>query len=126
MVQPLAAEQNLQLSDASYNVGTLAIDLGSTTTVVAFQSAERSEVDLLDLDSITREKGAIPSLLWAEDAVSGPALVGLEVMENSLHERDAPQLHRDFKRWIGMASDPQSAERRRPAQAGAQQLCFRL
>ena len=76
MVQPLAAEQNLHLSDASHNVGTLAIDLGSTTTVVAFQSAQRSEVDLLDLDAITRETGAIPSLLWVEDAFSGPALVG--------------------------------------------------
>ena len=123
MVQPLAAEQNLQVSDASYNVGTLAIDLGSTTTVVAFQSAERSEVDLLDLPAITRETGAIPSLIWAEDAVSGPALVGLEVLENGLHEHDAPQLHRDFKRWIGMASDPQSAERRlSPEQAGARLL----
>ena len=108
MVQPLAAEQNLHLSGASYNVGTLAIDLGSTTTVVAFQSAERSEVDLLDLPPITRERGAIPSLIWAEDAISGTALVGLEVLDNGLHERDAPQLHRDFKRWIGMTSNPQS------------------
>ena len=123
MVQPLAAEQNLHLSGASCNVGTLAIDLGSTTTVVAFQSAVRSEVDLLDLPAITRETGAIPSLIWAEDAVSGPALVGLEVLENGLHERDAPQLHRDFKRWIGVASDQQNVERRlSPEQAGARLL----
>ena len=123
MVQPLAAEQNLHLSGASCNVGTLAIDLGSTTTVVAFQSAVRSEVDLLELPAITRETGAIPSLIWAEDAVSGPALVGLEVLENGLHERDAPQLHRDFKRWIGVASDPQNVERRlSPEQAGARLL----
>ena len=123
MVQPLAAEQNLHLSGASCNVGTLAIDLGSTTTVVAFQSAVRSEVDLLDLPAITRETGAIPSLIWAEDAVSGPALVGLEVLENGLHERDAPQLHRDFKRWIGVASDQHDVERRlSPEQAGARLL----
>ena len=70
MVQPFAAEQNLHVSDASCDVGTLAIDLGSTTTVVAFQSAERPEVDLLDLPAITRETGAIPSIVWAEDAVS--------------------------------------------------------
>jgi molecular chaperone DnaK (HSP70) len=123
VVQPLAAEQNLHLSGASCNVGTLAIDLGSTTTVVAFQSAVRSEVDLLDLHAITRETGAIPSLIWAEDAVSGPALVGLEVLENGLHERDAPQLHRDFKRWIGVESDQQDVERRlSPEQAGARLL----
>ncbi len=123
MVQPLAAEQNLHLSDASHNVGTLAIDLGSTTTVVAFQSAERSEVDLLDLRSITRETGAVPSLIWAEDAGSGPVLVGHEVLANGLHERDAPQLHRDFKRWIGLAAEPQTVERRlSPEQAGARLL----
>ena len=123
MVQPLAAEQNLQVSDASYNVGTLAIDLGSTTTVVAFQSAQRAEVNLLDLRSITRETGAVPSLIWAEDAESGPVLVGHEVLENGLHERDAPQLHRDFKRWIGLAPEPQTVERRlSPEQAGARLL----
>ena len=123
MVQPLAAEQNLHLSDASYNVGTLAIDLGSTTTVVAFQSAQRAEVNLLDLRSITRETGAVPSLIWAEDAESGPVLVGHEVLENGLHERDAPQLHRDFKRWIGLAPEPQTVERRlSPEQAGARLL----
>jgi molecular chaperone DnaK (HSP70) len=123
VVQPLAAEQNLHLSDASHNVGTLAIDLGSTTTVVAFQSAERSEVDLLDLRSITRETGAVPSLIWAEDAGSGPVLVGHEVLANGLHERDAPQLHRDFKRWIGLAAEPQTVERRlSPEQAGARLL----
>ncbi len=123
MVQPLAAEQNLHLSDASDNVGTLAIDLGSTTTVVAFQSAQRAEVNLLDLRSITRETGAVPSLIWAEDAESGPVLVGHEVLENGLHERDSPQLHRDFKRWIGLAPEPQTVERRlSPEQAGARLL----
>jgi molecular chaperone DnaK (HSP70) len=123
VVQPLAAEQNLHLSDASDNVGTLAIDLGSTTTVVAFQSAQRAEVNLLDLRSITRETGAVPSLIWAEDAESGPVLVGHEVLENGLHERDAPQLHRDFKRWIGLAPEPQTVERRlSPEQAGARLL----
>lgn len=120
MVQPLAAEQNLYLSEASRNVGTLAIDLGSTTTVVAFQLADRSEVDLLDLPSITRETGAIPSIIWAEDAFSGPVLVGHEVLKNGLHESDAPQLHRDFKRWIGLESTPEIVERRlSPEQAGA-------
>ena len=61
MVQPLAAEQNLQVSDASYNVGTLAIDLGSTATVVAFQSAERSEVDLLDLPAVSYTHLTLPT-----------------------------------------------------------------
>ena len=42
--QTPAGEQNLQICDAA---GTLAIDLGSTTTVVAFQSPQTNGPQLL-------------------------------------------------------------------------------
>lgn len=123
VVQPLAGEQNLHLSDAPPQAGTLAIDLGSTTTVVAFQPAHQAEVDLLDLPSISREKGAVPSIIWAEDPGETPVLVGRQVIESGLHERDAPQLHRDFKRLIGTSIHMASCERRlSPEQAGARLL----
>lgn len=123
VVQPLAGEQNLHLSDAPPQAGTLAIDLGSTTTVVAFQPAHQAEVDLLDLPSISREKGAVPSIIWAEDPGETPVLVGRQVIESGLHERDAPQLHRDFKRLIGTSAHLASCERRlSPEQAGARLL----
>jgi molecular chaperone DnaK (HSP70) len=123
VVQPLAGEQNLHLSDAPPQAGTLAIDLGSTTTVVAFQPAHQAEVDLIDLPSISREKGAVPSIIWAEDPGETPVLVGRQVIESGLHERDAPQLHRDFKRLIGTSVHLASGERRlSPEQAGARLL----
>ena len=123
VVQPLAGEQNLHLSDAPPQAGTLAIDLGSTTTVVAFQPAHQTEVDLIDLPSISREKGAVPSIIWAEDPGETPVLVGRQVIESGLHERDAPQLHRDFKRLIGTSVHLASGERRlSPEQAGARLL----
>ena len=44
--QTPTGEQNLQICEAA---GTLAIDLGSTTTVVAFQSAQTAGPQLLEL-----------------------------------------------------------------------------
>ena len=48
-------EQNLQISEGT--PGTLAIDLGSTTTVVAFQAREAKQPELLNLESICRQPG---------------------------------------------------------------------
>ena len=123
MVQTPAGEQNLHLSDAPACVGTLAIDLGSSTTVVAFQRANQAEIELLELPAITREHGSVPSLIWAEHAGDGAVLVGRQVLEGGLNERDAPQLHRDFKRQIGQAPNAETTTRRlSPEQAGARLL----
>ena len=123
MVQTPAGEQNLHLSDPPACVGTLAIDLGSSTTVVAFQRANQAEIELLELPAITREPGSVPSLIWAEHAGDGAVLVGRQVLEGGLNERDAPQLHRDFKRQIGQAPNAETTTRRlSPEQAGARLL----
>ena len=123
MVQTPAGEQNLHLSDPPACVGTLAIDLGSSTTVVAFQRANQSDIELLELPAITREPGSVPSLIWAEHAGDGAVLVGRQVLEGGLNERDAPQLHRDFKRQIGQADIVETTTRRlSPEQAGARLL----
>lgn len=44
--------------------GTLAIDLGSSTTVVVFQKENGQPPELLDLPPISRAIGEIPSLIW--------------------------------------------------------------
>ena len=44
--------------------GTLAIDLGSTTTVVAFQSPDTPTAQLVELSPISRRPGEVPSLVW--------------------------------------------------------------
>lgn len=123
MVKTPAGEQNLHLSDPPACIGTLAIDLGSSTTVVAFQRANQAQIELLELPAITREQGSVPSLIWAEHAGDGAVLVGRQVLEGGLNERDAPQLHRDFKRQIGQAAIAETTSHRlSPEQAGARLL----
>ena len=75
--------------------GTLAIDLGSTTTVVAFQAPGTPEPVLLELPSISVRPGEVPSLVWQTDA---EPLIGKQVLDAGLNERDDHRLHRDFKR----------------------------
>ena len=80
--------------------GTLAIDLGNSTTVVAFQGKRDSNVTLLDLPPITRLKGEVPSLVWhCPDNPFNP-LVGNEVSNLKDYEKNDLNLSSDFKRWI--------------------------
>ena len=82
--------------------GTLAIDLGSTTTVVAYQAADGSPPQLLELAPYSScDPAVIPSLLWLQGADSRQPLIGRQVLDAGLLERGGPQLHRDFKRLIG-------------------------
>ena len=118
MAKPLAGEQNLHLSGR----GTLAIDLGSTTTVVAFQACNEARITLVDLEPISRTRGDVPSMLWLDDQHSAGVLVGRQVLESGLGDRDVPQLHRDFKRWIGRPVPAHWKQRLRPDQAGARLL----
>ena len=99
--------------------GTLAIDLGSSTTVVAFQPAAGGPAQLLELPPYScGTPSVIPSLLWLQQADSERPLVGRQVLEAGLVEQGGPQLQRDFKRWIG-ASPPRAGEALlSPEQAG--------
>ncbi|BEV36721.1 Hsp70 family protein [Synechococcus sp. M16CYN] len=92
-----------ELRHPSERGGTLAIDLGSTTTVVAFQSPGDPTVQLLDLPPIGHRPGEIPSLVW--DSHEQP-LIGCQVLEAGLHDTDDPRLHRDFKLHIGNRNTP--------------------
>ena len=82
--------------------GTLAIDLGSTTTVVAYQAAGSATPELLALPPLSSsDPVVIPSLLWLSHATTDHPLVGRQVLEAGLLEQGGPGLQRDFKRWIG-------------------------
>ena len=57
--------ENILRPEINKNVfGTLAIDLGSSTTVVVFQKENGQPPELLDLPPISRAIGEIPSLIW--------------------------------------------------------------
>ncbi|QNI89674.1 Hsp70 family protein [Synechococcus sp. ROS8604] len=96
--QPLKDEQNLHLSLQ----GTLAIDLGSTNTVVAFHDGSASPPQLLDLAPISQRPGEVPSLIWSNALSNHQPLVGRQVLDSGLSDGTSPELHRDFKRWIGV------------------------
>ena len=86
--------------------GTLAIDLGSTTTVVAYQEIGRSSPQLLQLAPISSpDPVVVPSLIWLNDAADNQPLIGRQVIEAGLLEQGGVGLHRDFKRWIGAAAE---------------------
>jgi molecular chaperone DnaK (HSP70) len=90
--------------------GTLAIDLGSSTTVVAFQP-EGGEAELLALPPYSLERPVVvPSLLWLAAPGSARPLIGRQVLEAGLADAPGPQLHRDFKRQIGAGPNTSPGE----------------
>jgi len=102
--------------------GTLAIDLGSSNTVVAFQAAGGGSVELVTVAPFSGlQAGVIPSLVWIASAASDQALVGRQVQEAGLAWSESPQLCRNFKRWIGASGSmgPGRESLLSPEQAGA-------
>ena len=97
-------EEKLQHSPSR---GTLAVDLGSTTTVVAFTPAGEQRAQLLDLPPISQRPGEIPSLIWSLEA---DPLLGHQVLEGGFADRDDPRLIADFKRRIGADERDRQAE----------------
>ena len=87
--------------------GTLAIDLGNSTTVVSFQGEKDSQATLLDLFPISRSPGEVPSLIWYPSEKESNCLIGQEVIEAGLASSSEENLSSDFKRWIG-ATDTQN------------------
>ena len=83
------------------NFGTLAIDLGSSTTVVVFQKENGEPPELLDLPPISRAPGEIPSLIWKSSEKEDSYLIGQEVIDSNLINEKENNLSQDFKRWIG-------------------------
>ncbi|MEB3304395.1 MAG: Hsp70 family protein [Cyanobacteriota bacterium] len=81
--------------------GTLAIDLGSTTTVVAWQE-DRGNPVLLPLPPYSAgDPPVVPSLIWQSHPDHLQPLLGRQVLEAGLADTPGPGLCRDFKRSIG-------------------------
>ena len=55
--------------------GTLAIDLGNTNTVVAFQDQKDNNSVLVEIPNITSSPGVIPSAVWFEESSKIPKMV---------------------------------------------------
>ena len=92
--------KNIHQAQVNQNdFGTLAIDLGSSTTVVVFQKENGQSPELLELPPISRSQGEIPSLIWKKD---DDYLIGQQIIDLDLIcEERKNNLSQDFKRWIG-------------------------
>ena len=85
--------------------GTLAIDLGSSTTVIVFQKEHEKHHKLLDLPPISRSPGEIPSFVWQSPENKDNFLIGQQILDLKLiEEENKNNLSQDFKRWIGSPS----------------------
>ena len=80
--------------------GTLAIDLGNTNTVVAFQDQKDINSVLIEIPNITSSPGVIPTAVWFEE----PSKI-LKIGLSALKMRDSSNsdlfFHSNFKRLIG-------------------------
>ena len=94
--------ENILPPETNKNVfGTLAIDLGSSTTVVVFQKENGQHPELLELPPISRSPGEIPSLIWKSSEKEEPYLIGQQIIDLNLINEKENNLSQDFKRWIG-------------------------
>jgi molecular chaperone DnaK (HSP70) len=81
--------------------GTLAIDLGSSTTVVAWQE-HGAPPRLLPLPPYSDDDPCVvPSLLWLAEPEHNRPLIGRQVLDAGQAGAEGPGLLRDFKRRIG-------------------------
>tara|TARA_Y100001968_G_scaffold161319_1_gene147560 strand:+ start:74 stop:1699 length:1626 start_codon:yes stop_codon:yes gene_type:complete len=110
--------EGIEINDNAF--GTLAIDLGSSTTVVVFQKENGQPPELLDLNPVSRSPGEIPSLIWKSSEEKENYLIGQQIIDSNLitEEKDK-NLSQDFKRWIGAQHiDPIYDSKITPEKAG--------
>ena len=80
--------------------GTLAIDLGNTNTVVAFQDQKDKNAVLLEIPNITSSPGVIPTAVWFEEPSKIPK-IGISALKMRENSNSDLFFHSNFKRLIG-------------------------
>jgi len=80
--------------------GTLAIDLGNTNTVVAFQDQKDINSVLVEIPNITSSPGVIPTAVWFEEP-SKMLKIGISAINMRNNSNSDLFFHSNFKRLIG-------------------------
>tara|TARA_Y100000766_G_scaffold282515_1_gene295984 strand:- start:40 stop:1608 length:1569 start_codon:yes stop_codon:yes gene_type:complete len=80
--------------------GTLAIDLGNTNTVIAFQDHKDINSTLVEIPSITSSPGVIPTAVWFEEP-SKILKIGISALKMRGSSNSDSFFHSNFKRLIG-------------------------
>ncbi|WP_337886440.1 Hsp70 family protein [Fischerella thermalis] len=83
----------------------IAIDFGTSNTVIARWNPVTQESETLNLPGLSIQQSLnpplIPSLLYVEDATKAQVLVGQQVRDRGLDLKNDPRFFRTFKRGIG-------------------------
>ena len=97
--------------------GTLAIDLGNTNTVITFQDEKNNAPFLVEIPSITKSPGIVPSAIWYKDNLE-TACIGLEAM-NFINDIDQDKyFYSNFKRLIANPFETFSTKKLSPEESG--------
>ena len=80
--------------------GTLAIDLGNTNTVVAFQGQKDINTVLVDIPHVTSYPGVVPTAIWFEEP-SKIIKIGISALKMQNKANADLFFHSNFKRLIG-------------------------
>ncbi len=80
--------------------GTLAIDLGNTNTVLAFQDQKDTNSVLVEIPNITSSPGIVPTAVWFEET-SKILEIGISALNMKNNPNSELFFHSNFKRLIG-------------------------
>ena len=97
--------------------GTLAIDLGNTNTVLAFQEENKNDPILLEIPGITISPGVIPTVVWFQGNADS-VLIGLQALEIQKKSYSNIFFHSNFKRLIGNPFEKRKEKLLSPSESG--------
>ena len=80
--------------------GTLAVDLGNTNTVIAFQDQRDINAVLIEIPNITSSPGVIPTAVWFDEP-SKMLKIGISAINMRNNFNSELYFHSNFKRLIG-------------------------
>ena len=80
--------------------GTLAVDLGNTNSVIAFQAEKEIKPVLIEIPDITSSPGILPTIVWF-DPESNVTKIGIDALRMKNNANSDMFFHFNFKRLIG-------------------------
>ena len=80
--------------------GTLAVDLGNTNSVIAFQAEKEIKPVLIEIPDITSSPGILPTIVWF-DPESNLTKIGISALKMKNNANSDMFFHFNFKRLIG-------------------------
>ena len=97
--------------------GTLAIDLGNTNTVIAFQGEREKDPVLIEIPNITSHPGVIPTAVWFEEE-HNITMIGTSALKMKNNPNAGKSFHCNFKRLIGNPFENQNKKFLSPKKSG--------